>query len=134
MPSILIVENDPHNLEFIAATVGRAGYSVYKAQDSAQCVVLADIVSPDLIVTNLAMPGLDSIVLTTRTRAKGNNTPIVGMTGGASGPTPEALEVFLAAGRTRLIAKPFSGGELLRQIDDLVGVGFDGAGIASAAE
>lgn len=134
MPSILIVDDDPDHLEFVATVVGRAGYSAYKAQDSAQCVVLADVVAPDLLVINLAMPGLDSVVLTTRTRARGNRTPIIGMTDGGPGLTPESQRAFLAAGATRLIAKPFSGGELLRLVDDLIGVGFHGSGFASAAE
>lgn len=129
MPSILIVDDDPDHLEFVAAVVGRAGYSAYKAQDSAQCVVLADVVAPDLLVIDLAMPGLDSVVLTTRTRARGNLTPIIGLVGGGTGLQPETQQTFLAAGATRLIAKPFSSGDLLRLIDDLVGVGF-----ASAAE
>jgi len=134
MSSILIVDDDPSHLEFVSAAVDRAGYTVYKAQDSAQCVVLADIVAPELIVTDLAMPGFDSVVQTTRASENGSSTLIIGMSGGSASPNQEALRAFQAAGGTRLIAKPFIGGELLRLIDDLVGVGFDGAVAVSPAK
>jgi DNA-binding NarL/FixJ family response regulator len=53
---------------------------VLEAQDGAGVLTEIDAARPDVVVSDVRMPGMDGIVLTRALRARGNRTPIVLLT------------------------------------------------------
>jgi two-component system alkaline phosphatase synthesis response regulator PhoP len=58
---ILIVEDEPDILEVMAHNLGREGYEVLMARDGAEGLRLAREQSPDLLVLDLMLPGMDGL-------------------------------------------------------------------------
>ena len=106
-PTILVVDDDPDICRLLVAVLGRAGYRVVQAYDGASALVLARRERPDLILTDLAMPGMDGFALAARLRMTGCAEPIVLMSAGrALSPMPEFP----------FVAKPFDVSRLVQTI------------------
>jgi len=58
-PRILVVEDDSDNRGMVVKVLTVAGYGVLEAADGASAVTVARREHPDLIVMDLAMPGVD---------------------------------------------------------------------------
>ncbi len=58
---ILIVEDEPDILEVMAHNLEREGYAVLMARDGAEGLRLAREQSPDLLVLDLMLPGMDGL-------------------------------------------------------------------------
>lgn len=56
---ILITEDDPDNIDLFTFILQRAGYTVLQAHDGAEAIEVARRELPDLILMDLAMPGMD---------------------------------------------------------------------------
>jgi signal transduction histidine kinase len=119
-PRVLVVEDDPDMLGFLAAILGRQ-YRVETAADGREGLDKACAIRPDLIVTDVMMPGLDGAELVgeLRGRATLDATPIIVLTARAE----DELRVrLLAEGAQDYVAKPFSADELLARARNLVAV------------
>jgi two-component system, cell cycle response regulator DivK len=58
-PRILVVEDDGDNRGMVVKVLTVAGYAVLEAADGTSAVTIARRQHPDLIVMDLAMPGVD---------------------------------------------------------------------------
>ena len=56
---VLVVDDSPNNCELIAHTLGAFGYAVSVAENVADGLALARCAAPDLIISDLHMPGED---------------------------------------------------------------------------
>ncbi len=112
--TILLAEDDP-DLRDRTAKVLATDYRVLTAPDGLTALELAKAHAPDLLVTDIAMPGIDGIELTRRFRALEANriAPVLVLTtfGGAS----DKLAGF-DAGAVDYIHKPFEPGELRARV------------------
>jgi light-regulated signal transduction histidine kinase (bacteriophytochrome) len=73
MSRILIVDDNPINLKLAADVLEAAGFAIDRAIDAEQAQrVLADIV-PDLILMDIALPGMDGLSLTRKLKANARN-------------------------------------------------------------
>ena len=61
MPRVLIVDDEPLNLELLRARLAPRGYELIEARDGAQAVALAETASPDLVLLDVRMPGMDGL-------------------------------------------------------------------------
>jgi CheY-like chemotaxis protein len=105
--TILVVDDDPDICRLLAVLLGRVGYRVVPAYDGSGALALARRERPDLILTDLAMPGMDGFALAARLRLTGFAEPIVLMSAGRAGsPMPEFP----------FVAKPFDVPRLLATI------------------
>lgn len=79
---ILIVDDNPVNLKLAADVLECDGYTVERAQDaeSAQQAIAASL--PDLILMDIALPGMDGLALTRRIKddERLKRVPVVAMT------------------------------------------------------
>jgi len=70
MPSrLLYVEDNDDNIYVITHRLGRAGFTVIVARDGEQGVAMAGSESPDLILMDLRLPGIDGWEATRRIKA-----------------------------------------------------------------
>lgn len=60
---ILVVDDDRLVLGSVAAALREAGFQVWTAEEGGQAVRLASRVQPDIVVTDLRMPGMDGVSL-----------------------------------------------------------------------
>lgn len=77
---VLIVDDDPDLSETLARLLGRFGHKCLVAASGAEAISLIDTVSPNLVVTDLHMPGMDGVAVARRAREKNPPIPVVLMT------------------------------------------------------
>lgn len=79
---ILIVEDNPANLELVRYLLQHAGHTVISAVDGAEGLAVAQREQPDLVISDLQMPHMDGYELLTRLRAEPSlqGTPVIAVT------------------------------------------------------
>jgi PAS domain S-box-containing protein len=81
---VLVVDDEPDTLEVLRAGLSRYGAQVYTASSSADALEAVLSWKPDLIVSDLGMPGEDGFALIEKVRAlspaQGGNTPAAALT------------------------------------------------------
>jgi two-component system response regulator ResD len=106
---ILVVDDEPAMVGALGAVLGQAGHRIVPAYDGAEALERFQSEAPDLVLLDLAMPGLDGAAVC-RTIREQSDTPIIVVSGeGDMGVTVELLD----AGADDYIRKPFRGEELL---------------------
>ncbi len=114
-PSILIVDDEKDIVDLVAYNLEREGYEVLKAYDGEKALQLARSKTPDLIVLDLMLPGIQGLEVCKRIRQNPETAaiPIIMLT--AKGEEIDKV-VGLEAGADDYITKPFSVKELLARI------------------
>ncbi|MBX3262456.1 MAG: response regulator [Labilithrix sp.] len=112
--TILLAEDDP-DLRDRTAKVLAADYRVLAAPDGLAALELAMVHAPDLLVTDIAMPGIDGIELTRRFRAlpRTRMAPVLVLT--TFGGVDDKLAGF-DAGAIDYVHKPFEPAELRARV------------------
>ena len=119
---ILIIDDNPTNLKLAASVLKFEGYEVLAAENAFAAIDILVAAKPDLILMDLAMPGMDGLTLTRK--LKGDPTTrelrIVALTASAmKGDDKRAIE----AGCEAYITKPIDTRKLPEQIAEILGVG-----------
>ena len=117
-PLVLVVEDNPEMNEFLAEHLAR-DHRIETAYDGREGLRKALALQPDLILTDLMMPGLsgEALVHELRARRELDRVPIVLLTAKAD----EALRVqLLREGAQDYVHKPFSLDELSARVDNLI--------------
>ena len=112
MTKLLIVEDDQTLRDTLALNLSSEGYQVIQAEDGVTALNLAREHQPDLILLDVALPGLDGLTVC-RTLHREMDAPIVLLT--ARGGEVDRI-VGLDSGADDYITKPFSLGELLARL------------------
>lgn len=109
---ILVVDDEPAMVGAVAALVGSAGHRVSAAYDGHEGLRRHETDAPDLVLLDLAMPGMDGVAVCQELRRRGS-TPIIVVSGeGQESAKVEALD----AGADDYVTKPFGKEELLARI------------------
>jgi DNA-binding response OmpR family regulator len=112
MTKLLLVEDDQTLRETLAYNLSREGYAVIQAGDGVSALDLAREHTPDLVLLDVMLPGLDGLTVC-RTLRREQDIPIVLLTARSS---EVDRIVGLDSGADDYIAKPFSIGELLARL------------------
>ncbi len=102
---ILIVDDNPTNLKLASQVLELEGHDVIGAVDAEHALSLLERDVPDLILMDIALPGMDGLALTRRLKAQRrfHGLPIVGLSAYAmKGDEQKAL----VAGCDGYITKP----------------------------
>ena len=110
---VLVVDDDPPLRRMLERTLVAEGFDVATAQDGGAALVAAERAAPDVIVLDVAMPGLDGMAVCRRLRSKGLPTPILMLT--ARDAVPDRV-AGLEAGADDYLVKPFAVSELIARI------------------
>jgi len=113
--TILVVDDTPESLRFLTTTLEHAGMTVLIAVDGLAALDLLDHVTPDLVLMDAVMPGLDGFKTTRRIKADGRfrNLPVIFMTGLTE---TEHVVRGLEAGGVDYVHKPIVVDELLARV------------------
>jgi len=117
MATLLVVDDDASVLDMLALAMEDAGHEVLTAANGLMGLRMANERSPDLVVSDVNMPGLDGFSLCRRLREAGVTIPIVLLTA-RDGEIDEALGLELGA--DDYVTKPFSSRVLLARIGALL--------------
>ncbi len=81
---ILIVDDEPDCLELLTQVLGER-YEVHTASDGQEALALVHSLGPDLVITDLSLPGLSGVELARRIRSSAATafTFLVAFTGSA---------------------------------------------------
>ncbi len=124
-PRVLVVDDESAARSALTQLLEDEGYEVRAAGDAYKAIGRTDGWAPDLVITDLAMPGMDGVELMGRLRAKAPHLPVVVMT--AHGSVVSAVRA-LQQGADDYLAKPLNFDHLLlvvrRTLERLAQVGF----------
>lgn len=67
---ILIVDDNPTNLKLVSDLLEFENYEIFKAVDAEQAQIVLAEVLPDLILMDIALPGMDGLTLTRKLKAE----------------------------------------------------------------
>jgi len=110
--SILVVDDEPKIVKIARDYLERAGFRVQTAGDGRSVLPMVRSAKPDLIVLDLALPGMDGLDVA-RTIRKESEVPIIMLTARAD----EADRLIgLELGADDYIVKPFSPKELVARV------------------
>jgi two-component system, cell cycle response regulator DivK len=114
---ILVVEDHEDNRQILRDLLGNAGYQMIEAETGEDGLAAAAAHTPDLILMDIQLPGLDGYEATRRLKADPalRSIPIIVVTSYAlSGDEAKAR----AAGCDAYVTKPFSPRQLLAKIKE----------------
>ena len=116
--SILIIEDTAEVARWQMKQLGE-GYSYYFASDGESGLARAEEIIPDLIITDIMMPGMDGYEVCRRIRSSEllNHIPVIMVTAKA---THEDRMKGLAAGADSYLEKPFHADELAVRVSKLL--------------
>ncbi|MGO9803007.1 MAG: response regulator [Steroidobacteraceae bacterium] len=116
---ILIVDDNPTNLKLASDVLLSDGFAVDTAQDAEQAQAILQQRIPDLILMDIALPGMDGLSLTRRLKSEDRfrHVPVVALTASAMRGDEEKA---LAAGCAGYITKPIDTRAFSRQIGEFL--------------
>jgi two-component system, OmpR family, KDP operon response regulator KdpE len=109
---ILVVDDEPQITRVLRSALGSRGYEVEVAQDGMAALEKMTTWTPDMVITDLAMPGMDGVALCTEIRAY-SDVPILVL---SVRDQEESKIRALDAGADDYVTKPFSIQELLARV------------------
>jgi two-component system cell cycle response regulator DivK len=119
---ILVVEDNPKNLKLVRDVLTFSGYEVIEATSGEDGVRLAEEASPDLILMDLQLPGIDGAEALRQIRTNDTNpdVPIVAVTAFAMS---EDRSRAFESGFNGYVEKPISARRLPQLIKDFLTMG-----------
>ena len=113
---VLVAEDDPHALSGYVEFLSTAGFVAYGRGDGREALSTALEIVPDIVVTDIAMPGLDGFALAAALRADSltRHVPILGMTAHWTSDTQSNGQ---RAGFSAMLLKPCLPTHLLAEIE-----------------
>ena len=119
-PVILAAEDDPAFRRLLVSMLEQTGYRVQEARNGMEVLDRLGPVEPasgdtppDLLITDVRMPGLSGLRLLAALRQTGRTIPVVVITAFGS---PETHATARALGAAAVFDKPFDLGDLRREV------------------
>ena len=114
---LLVVDDEASVREALALVLDLSGFEVATAADGREAIRALAIDSPDAVILDVLMPGLDGLEVCRRMRAVGDRTPVLMLT--ARTEVSERV-AGLEAGADDYLAKPFARQELIARLRALL--------------
>ena len=118
MTRVLLLEDSPDVLHVLQLELELMGYDIDASTDAATAICAAMRARPDVIISDLGMPGVDGFEFIRRVRAIPSlaSVPAIALTGTTS---DRDVQQALASGFTSHVLKPVEISELARRVEQL---------------
>ena len=113
-PHVLIVDDEANVRRVLGTLLDQAGYQTTRVADGAAAMDVVRAQDPDLVLTDLAMPGMDGMELLARLKGDFPEIPVVMLT--AHGSVEAAVEA-MKRGAFDFLTKPFEKAAVVETID-----------------
>ena len=110
IPSVLVVDDEQGILESLGILLRNAGFNTYTARGGRAGLEQLASVQPDIVLTDVRMPGVGGVEILAAARQQDSDTPVILMTAQA---TLESAMQAVNEGAFYYIQKPFRNDELL---------------------
>lgn len=120
MASILVVDDNRANREALASLLEIAGHRVTRASGARQALAQARAQPPELVISDVLMPGMDGYVLARQLRADPATAtvPVIFYTAYFAG--QDAQQLAQAHGVARVLTKPSENALILRAVREVL--------------
>jgi len=118
---VLVVENDRVSRELAERVLDKGGYDVVAASDGEEALEIAPSISPDLILMDVGLPGIDGIEVAQILHQDRRTADIPVLVWSALVTSSEVDRAW-NAGCVAYLTKPVGARELLESIDAVFGV------------
>jgi len=120
MARILIIEDDPEVRQLLQSLLVRAGHAVIEAADGREGIHLYRTNKPDLVVTDLIMPGQEGLETIVELHREFPDQKIIAISGGSRDGKDNYLKAAQLCGADRIFRKPFDNSEFLAAVGELL--------------
>ncbi len=114
-PTVLVVEDEPAQMELLAFNLSRQGYNVLRAETGEDALLLIEETPPDLVLLDWMLPNVSGLEVCRRIkrREKSANIPVIMLT--ARGEEEDKVR-GLDHGAEDYMVKPYSVNELMARV------------------
>jgi two-component system response regulator GlrR len=130
-PRLLVVDDDADMLRLLSMRLQAAGYRVSTAASAEAALALLDVERPQLVISDVRLPGRDGLALFDEVRNRHPSLPVILLT--AHGTIPDAVEAT-RRGVFTYLTKPYDSKELLERIAQALALGAPAASAPQAQE
>ncbi|HEX2866584.1 MAG TPA: response regulator [Ignavibacteriales bacterium] len=116
MANIVVVEDDPHTRKNIVQILERSGYKAQPAENGCDALEILSRKTPDLIISDIMMPGMDGYELCRRVNSDSEEVavPFIFLTGKTE---YTDFRKGMLTGAEDYITKPFDARDLLKSVE-----------------
>jgi CheY-like chemotaxis protein len=120
MARILVIDDEELVRDMLRQTLERAGYDVLDAPEGEVGLRLFHAHRPDLIITDILMPGREGIETIRELRKHNPRAKILAISGGGRVSKQDFLPIAQSFGAVKTLAKPFERHELLDAVETVL--------------
>ena len=120
MARILVVDDEEEIREMLRDILEASGYEVMEASDGSIGIEVYKQEPADLVITDIFMEKKGGIEMAIELQRDFPDVKIITMSGGASGPPQDYLDMAKGFGSLRTIPKPIDMKELLAMVSELI--------------
>ncbi len=108
-PRVFVIDDEPRMAQVIATALGHGGFDCHTFTEPSEALAAAAEAAPDVVVSDVRMPGMDGMELLDQLRTSCPDVPVVLVT--AHGSVPAAVSA-IRKGAFDYVTKPFDNDEL----------------------
>ncbi len=112
----LIIDDDAAVRDALTLVLEAGGYDVRAAADGGSGLMLAEQFGPDIILTDIIMPGCEGIETILTLKARHPGIAVIAMSGGGRVGNRDYLELAREVGADGILEKPFDADALLDMV------------------
>ena len=120
MAKILVMDDDPSTRLLLRRLLERAGHEVVEAMNGDEGVTLYLEAPPDLVMTDVFMPGRDGLQTIADIRREDPGARVIAMTAHGEEENYDFLRVAESLGAAKTLTKPFSVDDVMEAVHTLL--------------
>ena len=119
MAKVLVIDDDPRLRRVVRRMLQRGGHEVVEAQDGVEGTLRFGADHPDIVITDISMPGKEGIETILDLRRQNSSIPIL-VISGSDDRSQTYLQFAQKLGADAALTKPLLAEDLIREIDKLL--------------
>ena len=123
MQRIVVIDDEASIRRTLGVVLTRAGYDVRLAADGLEGMRLVAAAAPDLVITDIHMPGVDGFETIACLRTLHPRLPVIAISGGDQSARLKLLGSATLLGAVSSLRKPFTVAEVLEEVSRALGSG-----------
>ncbi len=118
MPLVLVIDDDPQMRATVRRMLTSSGHAVIEASDGCEGLAAFQSHAPDVVITDIMMPGKEGLETIIELRATGH-AKILAISGSWAGGDADFLQMAKKLGADLVLQKPFRAAELQEAVNVL---------------